>query len=186
MEISVMKVKISVLALTAMLFLGLTAANALAGNSFNFLGQTTWTVTISERETGPVTPFSITMTGAISKLGPNYYLFQGSVQIPDDNPFFLSGGGSLVTLHDAQTPTLVLTLNTSQLHTDFNRDTGIMHVEINPSNLNGTFYEVGHDFNRDPNSRSFSQRFTAGSLSTTAPFPLSPSSTGSLLPLLLD
>jgi hypothetical protein len=184
-----MKVKISVLALTALLFLGLSAT-AMAGNSFNFLGETTWTVTINERETGPITPFNITMTGAISKLGPNnYYLFQGVVQVPpeaQDKPFFLSGGGTMVTFPGAQTPTLVLTLNTSQLHVDSNRDTGVMHVEINPSNLSGTFYEVGHDFNRDPNSRSFSQRFTAGSLSTTAPFPLNPSSTGSLVPLLLE
>lgn len=118
MEVAVMKVKISVLALIAMLFLGLTAANVLAANSFNFLGESTWTVTINEREQGPITPFDITMTGAISKLGLNYYLFQGVVVPPgaQDNPFFLSGGGTLVTLPGAQTPALVLTLNTSQLH----------------------------------------------------------------------
>ena len=82
------------------------------------------------------------MTGAISKLGTNYYLFQGSVQAPGDNPFFLSGGGNMVTLPGAQTQTLVLTLNTSQRHTDApqqnsNRDTGVMHVEINPANFSG-------------------------------------------------
>lgn len=181
-----MKVKISVLALTALLFLGLTAP-ALAVNSFNFLGQTTWTVTINETEIGPATPFSILMTGAISKLGTNYYLFQGVVTLPPeagDNPFFASGGGTMVTLPGALTPTLVLTLNTSQLHTNSNRDTGVMHVEINPANLSGTFYEVGHDFDRV--QKNFSQRFTAGTLSTTQPFPLNPSSTGSLLPLLLE
>jgi hypothetical protein len=189
MEVAVM-VKISVLALTAVLFLGLTAP-ALAGNSFNFLGETTWTVTIAESFPDPPPPFTITMRGGISKLGPNnYYLFQGVVQLPpeaQDKPFFLSGGGTLVSMPGAQTSTLVLTLNTSQLHVDAgdssNRDTGVMHVEINPSNLSGTFYEVGHDFDRV--HHQFSERFTAGSLSTTAPFPLNPSATGSL-GLLLD
>jgi hypothetical protein len=187
MEVSVMKVKISVLALIAMLFLGLTAANALAANSFNFLGQATWTVTINEDETGPITRPSITMTGAISKLGPNYYLFQGVVPVPDDNPFFLAGAGTLVTLPGGTNPTLVLTLNTSQLHTDSDRDTGVMHVEINPSDLSGTFYEVGHDFDTNNRPNGFSETYTAGTLGAAVPpINLNPGSLAPLSSLLLE
>ena len=91
----------------------------------------------------------VPMTGAISKLGTNYYLFQGFVQIPGDNPFFLAGSGTLIG------STLVLTLNTSQTARGYPQPSSssiaipaIMHVEINPSDLSGTFYEVGHDFDR--------------------------------------
>lgn len=165
----------------------------LGGQFLQFSGGTYLAVTITERETGTLeTPQTISMNGAISKLGTNYYLFQGYAQIPQDNPFFLAGGGTLVTLPGATTQTLVLTLNTSQLHTDSpgssERDTGIMHVEINPSTLGGTFYEIGHDFNRaaTPTPSFDPPRFTAGSLSTATPFPLSPSAMAPLNSLLLN
>ena len=188
-----MKGKIAVLALIAVLVFGMNISNALAGNSFNFLGETAWKVHVTE-STGQIPP-DLDMTGAISKLGPNYYLFQGVVQMPEgiiDNPFFLSGGGTLVTLPGAQTQTLVLTLNTSQLHVDTvdpvssNRDTGIMHVEINPSTMSGNFYEVGHDYDKTPGT--FDQRFSAGQVNFngTLPYPLSPSSTAPLMGLLLE
>ncbi len=144
--------------------LGLNISQALAGNSFNFLGETTWTVTINETYQNNV-PIgtTFTMTGAISKLGGNYYLFQGYVLNSGDGPFLLAGSGVL------NGGVLYLTLNTSQQHTDSqtdsNRDTGVMHVQVDPSTLSGTFYEVGHDFDRVPHA--FSERFTAGTVTRT-------------------
>jgi hypothetical protein len=181
-----MKKKITVVALSALLILGLSAVNVFAGNSFNFLGETTWTVTVNERETGSVTPQVISMTGAISKLGTNYYLFQGSVQMQGDNPFIVAGGGSIVN------GTLYLNLATTQKHTDNQdsgtnsyRDTGTMHVEITDlTNLSGTFYEVQHDFDRV--SKTFSEGFTAGTVSCDHPFPLNPSAGAATQMLLLQ
>jgi len=178
-----MKVKISVLALIAMLFLCLTAP-ALASNSFNFLGETTWTVNQTESfPDGPQGILPVPMTGAISKLGPNYYLFQGYIQIPNDGPFFLAGSGNIIG------STLYLTLSSSQKHTDVQgqpsfRDTSVIHCELNVSDLSGSFYEVGHDYDRV--STHFSERFAAGTLTHSGPFPLSPSSTAPLMNLLLE
>jgi hypothetical protein len=193
-----MRAKISLLVMIALLFLGMNG-NALAANSFNFLGESIWTTTITETEKGlinpnvpPYTPYpTLTITGAISKLGSNYYLFQGVVQVEGDNPFFLGGAGTLVTLPD-QTQKLVLTLNTSQRHvippppnqTMYSRDAGVMHVEINPADLSGTFYEVGHDY---VNNGGFSQRFSAGTLTRTGPMiPLTSSLAAPMSLLLLD
>lgn len=160
-----MKARISVLVLTALLFLGMSNSAAQAGNSFNFLGETTWTATVNEDQSGPITPKTLTMTGAISKLGPNYYLFQGVVQIPSpDNPLFLSGAGNLVN------GILVLTLNTSQQHSDSSnkageRDLDTMHAELDAA-LNGSFYSVEHGF--DKVSKNFTESFTGGILTRTA------------------
>jgi hypothetical protein len=161
-----MKVKpiaVSIMA-AAVFILGLNISQALAGNSFNFLGETTWTVTINETYNNNVTiGTTFPMTGAISKVGGNYYLFQGFVQNSGDGPFLLAGSGVL------NGGVLYLTLNSSQQHTDSqtdsNRDTGVMHVQVDPSTLNGTFYEVGHDFDRVPHA--FSERFTAGTVTLT-------------------
>jgi hypothetical protein len=157
-----MKGKIAVLALIGLFFCGMSTSNALAANSFNFLGEASWTITINESYPDSPPPFAITLKGAISRLAPNYYLFQGSVEIPQNNPFFLSGSGKILN------GKLVLTLNTSQLHTGDSRDTGVMHVELNPSDLSGTFYEVGHDYNRA--QQEFMVRFTAGTISPATPF----------------
>ncbi len=183
-----LKAKISVLALTAVLLLGMSG-NALAVNSFNFLGETTWTVTVNEDQSGPITPKTLPMTGAISKLGPNYYLFQGFVPIPADNPLFLAGEGTLVTLPGAQTQTLVLTLSNSQQHSDSSnkageRDLATVHVELNPD-LSGTLYVVEHGF--DKVSKNFTQSFTAGLLTRTGGNgSFNPQSTARQLPLWLD
>lgn len=179
-----MKVKISVLALTAVLLMGLST-NALAVNSFNFLGESSWTV--NQTESFPDPPqgiLPIPMTGAISKLGPNYYLFQGCIQIPNDGPFLLAGSGNIIG------STLYLTLSTSQKHTDNPqqssfRDSSVIHCELNVSDLSGTFYEVGHDFDRVSNH--FSERFAAGNLSAANPFiNLNPGSGAPVTSLLLE
>jgi hypothetical protein len=160
-----MKGKIAVLALTGLIFLGMTTSHALAANSFNFLGETSWAITINESFPSPPPPFAITMTGAISRLAPNYYLFQGSVVPPQeaqDNPIFLSGSGNILN------GKLVLTLNATQLHPGDNRDTSILQVVLDPSDLSGTFYEVGHDYNRG--EQKFMDRFTAGTIGPANPF----------------
>ncbi len=173
-----MKLKISVLALTALLILGLSTS-ALAGNSFNFLGESNWTVNITESYPDPpMGVIPVPMYGAISKLGTNYYLFQGSIQIPDDGPFLLEGAGNIIN------GTLYLTLTTSQKHTDANRDTGVMHVELDPATLNGNFYEVGHDYNNTFNPR-FSERFTGGTVTCNKTIPLNPSAEAAMQSLLL-
>jgi hypothetical protein len=157
-----MRGKIAVLALTALMILGLSVSNALAVNSVNYLGKTTWTAKITDATKAEDIGISFTVTGGISKVGDEFYLFQGYVTLSDDGPFVLSGSGFM------NGTTLVFTLSSSQKHTSNKwRDSGVMRVSINKSTLNGTFYDIGTDFNTG--TRVFGHRFTAGTLIRSGP-----------------
>jgi hypothetical protein len=125
-----------------------------------YLGETSWTVTINQKEHGVLDPpLTIAATGSITHLGGAYYTLQAYAPDPVAGPFILSGSGVLLG------NTLYLTLNTSQLNTDNNRDTGVMHMQLDKDSLNGSFYEVGRDFN--VSDLSYSGHFAAGTLSRT-------------------
>ncbi len=161
-----MKRTISLLALTA-LILGLSIANARAG-FVNYLGKTTWTATITDDTKPNKIGATFTVTGGVSKVGDEFYLFQGYVTVGTDGPFIMTGSGVLVG------NTLVFTLSESQRHTDTWRDGGVMHVEIDKNSQIGTFYDIGHDFDTKSSTRVFDQRYTAGTLTLSgSPIPLS-------------
>ncbi|MEW6658594.1 MAG: hypothetical protein AB1424_08020 [Thermodesulfobacteriota bacterium] len=173
-----MKRRICVLALTALLILGLSIANAL-GASVNYLGKTTWTSTITATTVTGVNPGdTFTITGGISKVGDEFYLFQGYVTSDTDGPFVISGSGFMMG------NTLVFTCSESQQHSGSSHDSGVMHITINKTDLSGTFYDIGLDY--DTTGKTFDQRYTAGTLALAgSPIPL----TSSLAPqqlLLLD
>ena len=167
-----MRGKIAVLALTALMILGLSVSNALAVNSFNYLGKTTWTATITDSTMAGQKGQKFTITGGISKVGGEFYIFQGYVTVAGDGPFVLSGSGYTNT-----TGALVFTLSGSQKHIGTNsawRDIGVMNVNINRITLNGTFFGISNDFNTS--TRLFDKWFTAGTLTRTGapiPFPTS-------------
>jgi hypothetical protein len=162
-----MKRRIFILALTALLILGLSVAQALAVNSVTYLGKTTWTATITDDSKPNKIGLTFTLTGGVSKVGDEFYLFQGYVTAGTDGPFIISGSGVLIG------NTLVFTLSESQQHTDTWRDGGVMHVEIDKTNQGGTFYDIGHDFNTNAGSRVFDQRYTAGTLKLSgSPIPV--------------
>jgi hypothetical protein len=125
-----------------------------------YLGQATWTISADHRESGPISPQTFTMTGAITHVGGAYYAMQGYVSPPDEGPFIISGSGVLIG------DTIFMTLGTSQQHRDYNRDTGVMHVELNQTSLGGTFYEVGHDFDTSSAGANpvFDSRYTSGTV----------------------
>ena len=148
-----------------------------------YLGQSTWNISVTQRESGAVSE-SISMTGAITRTGGTYYTMQGHVSLPDDGPFILAGGGVLIG------ETLYLSLATAQHHTENSwRDTGVMHVQLNKTTLNGTFYEVGHDFQTSSIGPSpvFDRRFTAGTVTLTGiPIVLSSNLSGPISLLLTE
>ena len=166
-----MRGKIAVLALTALMILGLSVSNALAVNSFNYLGKTTWTITITDSTMAGQKGQKFTITGGISKVGGEFYLFQGYVTVAGDGPFVISGSGYMTGT------TLVFTLSGSQKHIGTNstwRDIAVMNVSINKTTLNGTFFGISSDFNTS--SRLFDKWFNAGTLTRTGaiiPFPTS-------------
>jgi hypothetical protein len=170
--------KIAVLALTALIILGLSVSQVLAANAVTYLGKTTWTATITDDTSGHTGTFTI--TGGISKVGDEFYLFQGYVLPNDDGPFVLSGSGFL------NGTTLVFTLSSSQEHpSKTHRDSGVMHFSIDKTALTGTFYDISTIFDND--ARTFGQHYTAGDLTRTGPpIPLAPALAGSQQLLLLN
>jgi len=175
-----MKGKYSVLALTLVLILGLSSAQAQAASTPTYLGKTTWTATITDDTNSNKIGATFTITGGVTKVGDEFYLFQGYVIPNGDGPFVISGSGFL------NVNTLEYTLSESQWHTSETwRDSGVMHVSIDKTNQNGAFYDIGHDF--DQGTRAWDQRFTAGTLSLSgSPIILNTGSTAPLLPLLLE
>jgi hypothetical protein len=185
-----MKGKISILGLTLVLILGLGLAPALAATSTPvFLGETTWTADITTSSQGHTG--SATVTGAITRLGPNYYLFQGyvDVSVTGDTPFVLGGSGRIIG------DQLIMNLTTSEDHTQGAQtspwqDTGVMRVSLNTTHtsspdtyLCGSLYEVGHDY--DTGGKVYGGHYSAGTLTLSGtPIPLttaSPAATSLLL-----
>jgi hypothetical protein len=158
-----MRARITVLVLSAFIILGFNTSSARAGGSVTYLGKTTWTFTITDSTKQSDIGMTATITGGISKIGDEFYLFQGYVISPDDGPFVVSGSGFL--MKGTTGNTLEFTLSESQHHTDSTwRDGGVMHISIDETTLNGTFYDIGHDFKTDSTDRQFDERFSAGTL----------------------
>lgn len=161
-----MKRKFSVLVLVALLILGLSNTSALSG-TVNYLGKSTWTATITESTVAGNNPGdTFIITGGISKVGDEFYLFQGYVTPNTDGPFVVSGSGFMMQ------NTLVFTASESQQHTGASRDSGVMHISINKADLSGTFYDIGTDY--DLGQHTWNHRYTAGTLTLSGshiPFP---------------
>ncbi len=174
-----MRVKISVLALGVCLILGLSLSNALAINNVQYLGKTTWTMTIQHSTTGTPSGTQMQLAGGLSKAGDEFYLFQGCVTPDGDGPFVMSGSGF------KSGSMLYFTLSGSQDHETSSsnsnwRDSGVMHVEVDTSKSpwSGKFYDIGQDFDTSTlgGTPKFDQRYTDGDVQlSSSPVPLSPS-----------
>jgi hypothetical protein len=128
-----------------------------------YLGESTWRFSITMDDDGPVSS-SMPMAAAITHMGGTYFTMQGYLILPDgDGPFIMAGGGVLIG------ETLYLSMAGSQHHTDGsgNRDTTVIHIELNKTTLNGTFYGVGNDFNISPDNYGYGDHFAAGTFTRT-------------------
>ena len=158
-----MKKRIAFLMLLSVLCLSVLAAS----NSWadKYLGETTWTVTITDSSDNQSNT-TFTLTGGINKINSHYFLFQGYVIPPSDLPYILSGSGVLVGNN------LVLTLTSSQEHTSQWCDTGILHASLNMSTLSGTFYEVRTDLSP---TKTYAYGYSIGTLTLSGKeIPLNP------------
>jgi len=174
-----MKIRISVLVLTFGLVFWMGGSLAQAATP-SYLGQTTWTAHVTHDESGPLPePQTVTITGGITKMGDTYYSFQGYITMPDEtNPRVMSGGGVLL---EGQ---IILTCSASQLHPDGVRDTGVLQVTLNQSDLSGSFFEIGQFFVGYPDP--IGNSFHAGPLFLTGPMIPLTSSLAVPLSLLLE
>jgi hypothetical protein len=171
------KVALAIMGLMWLLLLGTPSPGAA-----QYLGETTWTVSLTQDEHGAKTE-TLSMTGAITRMGGAYYAMQGYVNVPNDGPVILAGSGVLIGEY------LYLNLTSTQYHPDNWRNTGVVQVQMNRSNLNATFYEVGNSFDLGSigPSPTFGSYFTVGSLTRTGPLlVLNPYTGGSTSLLLMD
>ena len=146
--------------------LGLSILGTPAAVMAQYLGETTWTLTINQDKNGLVTPpVDVAMKGCITRMGGAYYTMQSYVgPAPDGNPIG-SGGGILVG------NLLKLTLPRAWKHLSTDRETGVAHVELDKATLNGTWYQVARSFNTataGPNP-VFTDHFWAGTVTRTGP-----------------
>ncbi len=145
------------LCITAVLLMSLSVVpNVMAGSPITYLGKTTWTVHVDQSTVPQAAGQSFTMTGAVSKVGDEFYLFQGYVNDAVSGPYVVSGSGFL------NGTTLVFTLSESQRHSGASRDSGVLHVELDKTTLNGTMYDIGHDY--DTSQGTFADRYTTGTV----------------------
>lgn len=127
----------------------------------NLLGKYCWTVTVTDSTVAnePPLPFNFTITTNIVDMGNGSYALTGYVLDPPDNPAIFGGVGHMLN------GVLYLNLSGSQSHAApaQDRDTSILHAEMNPTNFTGTFYEIGHDFNVGTRSAE-PVRYSAGNI----------------------
>ena len=164
---------------------GLLILGAPAGVAAQYLGETTWTITVTHDEHGPLdTPWVGTMKGCITRQGGAYYTVQTFVDpSPDGNPIG-SGGGILVG------DVLYLTLAHAQKHLSTDRETGVTQTELDKATLNGTYYQIVRSFDTATAGETpiFRDHFWSGTLTRTGPsINLTPgASVGSTSLLLLE
>ena len=146
-----------------------------------YLGETTWTLTINQDKNGPVEPpQSYDMKGCITHQGGAYYTVQTYLPGPDGSPIG-SGGGVLVE------GKLYLTLSHSQKHTGTVMETGVTHVELDQATLSGTFYQVVRSFDTATAGANpvFTDDFWSGTITCDSPINLTPWASVSPTTLLL-
>jgi hypothetical protein len=154
-----MKVKISVLALTLVIIFGVGLSSAQVSSPV-YLGQTTWSLKITDNTIDPfMVGQKLILKGGITKVGDNYYLFQGTMMYGTGRKV-LSGGGVLINTK------LYLSVNESVKFSE-DRDNGVMHFILNKDTLNGSVTEVGKSV-IPPNSFGPGFYF-AGTLTRTGP-----------------
>ena len=133
-----MKMKMSVPVLALVIIFGVGIAAAQVGTP-SYLGQTTWSLLITDNTIDPqLIGQTLTLKGGITKVGDNYYLFQGTMLYGSSKSRkVLSGGGVLVGRK------LYLSVNESVQFPE-DRDVGVMHFILNKGNLNGNVTEIVH------------------------------------------
>lgn len=128
----------------------------------SYIGTFCWSVTVTEKETGPISPPDTFLSKFdVVYLGGASYALQGKALPPGDNPAILAGTAHIIGSD------VYMNLSLTQTHVSEPwRDTGAMQVKLSLPGLNGTFYEVGNDFN--PSTRTFGPHYSAGTVTLTS------------------
>jgi hypothetical protein len=129
----------------------------------SYMGNFCWSVTVTEYESGPITPVTFLSRFDVTHVGGASYALQGPAFPPEENPSILVGAAVVIGSD------IYMTLTCTGTHPSKAwRNTGVLHGRINASSLNGTFYELYNSFN--PSTRLFTPGYSAGTL-TFVPCP---------------
>jgi hypothetical protein len=173
-----MRIKNLLPSLTLILLLVISSSFGQAASTPSYLGNTTWSVYITDNTIDPfMVHTTLTLTGGITKVGDNYYSFQGAMMY-GTTLMALSGGGVLAN------GALILSVSESMEFAGGDRDSGVMHFTLNQSDLNGSFTEI-HNVYVPGTTPRVEQGYFAGTLTRTGSMlPLVSASTGALSLLL--
>lgn len=150
---------------SGLVFLMILAALVLAwgtrAEAQTFLGEFCWNITITEKETGPIPPETIPARMGVTYMGGVYYTLQG-IASPPEGPVVLEGTGIV------QGPQVLILLNMTHDEIGFEtrHETSTFHMVLSASNLSGTTWDVGTNFNTS--TRTFDNHYSAGTATFTA------------------
>lgn len=123
----------------------------------SYLGKVCLISTVTVRQTGPVAPQVYPIMLDVTNLGANTYSVVGSFR-DIDQPFVVGGTASIIG------GDLYFNMTTTQAHSDGWMDTAVHQARLNLSTMQGTFYEIGHDYNT-ANGQFDVNRYSAGTVS---------------------
>jgi hypothetical protein len=136
--------------LAAMLFFSAQAASAQEVS-----GTYCVTLNITEDDDGP-TNQTIDFKIKLTPVKTGYGMAHGYFKPPDSGPVVM--GGTYQSVGTLLYMNLVLTQKISSSE----REAGVVQVTINKSTLKGSFFVIGHEFDRT--TRQFGQNYSAGSV----------------------
>lgn len=160
-----MKIRFSAVAALAgvVLVWGAHTAVQAAEATPNYLGDYCWTLTITDTTVSDLqVGATFILRFGVTYMGGSYYSLQGIATFANDGPYVVAGSGVL------QGSTIHLAASGGQDHVPYTtwRDTSKLMMALDASTLNGTFYDIGSDFNTS--SRAFDTRYTAGNAILTS------------------
>jgi hypothetical protein len=123
-----------------------------------YVGKVCLISTITTRQSGPVTPQVVPVLLDVTNLGANTYSVVGAATATGGQPFVVGGTATMIGGE------LFFNMTTTQTHADGWMDTGLNQTRLNVATMQGTFYEIGHDFNT-ANGQFDVSRYTAGTVS---------------------
>lgn len=124
----------------------------------SYLGKVCLISTVTVRQTGPVAPQVIPMQLDVTNLGASTYSVMGAVTATGDQPFVVANTATIIG------GDLYFNMTTTQAHSDGWMDTAVHQARLNLSTMQGTFYEIGHDYNT-ANGQFDVNRYSAGTVS---------------------
>jgi hypothetical protein len=127
----------------------------------DYWGEYCWLFQQTENEHGPTVSEPVLIRAGVTYMGGAYFMLQGYVTVPDDNPVVFNGSAVIIGNE------VLITMNISQEHLTIPyRDSGVAHVTLSLSTLNGTWWSNYMSFNTQTRAGG-EPHYSAGTMTLT-------------------